>query len=100
MTDYNDVVSNTAKYLSPKYAKKCIQVFISNLFCHKTDEDKNVYAVMTNFCECILYMKSDFLVSCLVGMEKTALFIMEYKDMDMLWIDQFTDFFIHAVEHA
>ena len=48
MTVYNDVVSNTAKYSSPKNAKKSIQVFISNLFRHKTDEDKNVYAVMIN----------------------------------------------------
>jgi hypothetical protein len=45
-------------------------------------------------------MKSDFLVSCLVGMEKTALFMMEYKDVDMSWIDQFTDFSIRAVEHG
>ncbi len=100
MTVYNDVMLNTAKYLLPKNAKKCIQVFISNLFCHKTDENKNVYAVMTNFRECIWYMKSDFLVSCLVGMEKTALFMMEYKDVDMLWIDQFADFSIHVVEHS
>jgi hypothetical protein len=100
MTVYNDVVSNTAKYSSPKNAKKCIQVFISNLFRHKTDDDKNVYAVMTNFRECVWYMKSDFLVSCLVGMEKTALFMMEYKDVDMSWIDQFTDFSIRAVEHG
>jgi hypothetical protein len=77
MTVYNNVVSNTAKYSSPKNAKKCIQVFIPNLFCYKTDEEKNVYAVMTYFCECIWYIKSDFLVSCLVGMEKTALFMME-----------------------
>ena len=56
MTIYNDVVSNTAKYLSPKNAKKCIHVFISNLSCHKTDEKKNVYAMMTNFRECVWYM--------------------------------------------
>ena len=62
MTVYNDVVSNTAKFSSPKNAKKCIQVFISNLFCHKTDDEKSVYAVMTNFCECVCYMKSDFFV--------------------------------------
>ena len=55
---------------------------------------------MTNFRECVWYMKSDFLVSCLVGMEKTALFMMEYKDVDMSWIDQFTDFSIRAVEHG
>jgi hypothetical protein len=74
--------------------------FSSNLVRHKTDDDKNVYAVMTNFRECVWYMKSDFLVSCLVGMEKTALFMMEYKDVDMSWIDQFTDFSIRAVEHG
>ena len=66
----------------------------------KTDENKNVYAVMTNFRECIWYMKSDFIMSCLAGMEKTALFMMEYKDVDMAWIDQFMDFLIHAVEHG
>jgi hypothetical protein len=26
--------------------------------------------------------------------------MMEYKDMDMSWIDQFTDFLIHAVKHG
>ncbi len=86
--------------MSPKNVKKCIQVFVSNVFCYKMDEDKNVYAVMTNFCECVWYMKSDFLVSCLIGMEKTALFMMEYKDVDMTWIDQFTDFSICVVEHC
>jgi hypothetical protein len=45
-------------------------------------------------------MKSDCLVSCLVGMEKTTLFMMEYNDMDMSWIDQFADFLIRVVEHG
>jgi len=42
MNVYKNVVSITAKYASPKNAKKCIQVFVSNLFCHKTDEKKCV----------------------------------------------------------
>ena len=33
-------------------------------------------------------------------MEKTVLFMMEYKDVDMSWIDEFTDFLICAVEHG
>ena len=60
----------------------------------------NVYAVMANFHECIWYMKSDFIVSCVLGMEKTPLFMMEYKDVDMSWIDEFMDFLICAVEHG
>jgi hypothetical protein len=31
MTVYNNVVSKTAKYLSPKNAKKCIHVFIRSM---------------------------------------------------------------------
>ena len=77
-----------------------MQVFISNLFHHKTDETKNIYSVMTNFCECIWYMKSDFLISCLVGMEKTALIMMKYKNIDVSLIDKFVDFSICAVEHG
>ncbi len=91
MTVYNNVVLKTWKYTSPKNINKCIQVFVSKVFYHKSDKDKNVYAVMINFRECVWYMKSDFLVSCLVGMEKTALFMMEYK-VDMSWIDQFVIF--------
>jgi hypothetical protein len=49
MNVYKNVASKTAKYASPKNAKKCIQSFVSNLFHHKTDENKNVYAVMTDF---------------------------------------------------
>jgi hypothetical protein len=45
-------------------------------------------------------MKSDFIVSCLAGMEKTPLFMIEYKDVDMSWIDEITDFSICAVEHG
>jgi len=45
-------------------------------------------------------MKSDFIILCLVGMEKTPLFMMEYQDVDMSWIDEFTDFSIHAVKHG
>ena len=60
---------------------------MSNLFHHKTDENKNVYAVMTNFRECIWYMKSDFIVSWLAEMEKTPMFMIEYKDVDMSWIN-------------
>jgi len=70
MSVYKDVISDTAKYTSPKNAKTCIQVFESNLFCHKTDENKNVYAVMTNFCDCIWYMKSDLLVHVWLGWRK------------------------------
>ena len=32
MTVYNNVVLNTLKYTSPKNVKKCIQVFVSNVF--------------------------------------------------------------------
>ena len=49
MNVYKNVASKTAKYASPKNAKKYIQSFVSNLFHHKTDENKNVYAVMTDF---------------------------------------------------
>ena len=88
----NDVVSNIRKYTSSGNAKTCIQVFVSNLFHHRTDENMNVYAVMTNFHECIWYMKYDFIISCLVGMEKAPL--MEYKllvclGLINLWISQF-----------
>ena len=99
MNVYKNVASKTAKYASPKNAKKYIQSFVSNLFHHKTDENKNVYAVMTNFRECIWYMKSDFIVSCLAGMEKTPLFMIEYRDVDMYWINEFTDFSIRIVKH-
>ena len=100
MSVYNDVVSNTRKYTSLNPGKKCIRIFAFNQFCHKTDETMNVYAVMTNFHECIWYMKSDFIISCLAGMEKSVLFMMEYKDVDMSWVDDFTDFLIRAVEHG
>jgi len=92
MSAYKDVISNTAKYTYPKNAKKCIQVFVSILFHHKTDENKNKYAVMTNFCESIWYMKSDFIVACLAGMEKAPLLMIEYKDVDISWINEFTVF--------
>ena len=92
MSFYKDVVSNTRKYTSSNHAKKYIQVFVSNLFHHKRDENKTVYVVMTNFCEFIWYMKSDFIISCLVGMKKPPLFMLEYKDTNMPWIDKFTDF--------
>ena len=45
-------------------------------------------------------MKTDFIVSCLMGLEKTVSFQQEYKDVDMSWIDSFTDFSIRAVEHG
>ncbi len=54
---------------------------------------------MTNFWECIWYMKSDFIIFCLVGMKKTLLFMLEYKDISMSWIDKFFNVSIHAVEH-
>ena len=49
---------------------------------------KNVYAVMTNFCKCVWYMKSDFIISCLGSMKKTPLFMLEFKDINMSWIDK------------
>jgi len=52
------------------------------------------YTVMTNFCECGWYLKSDFIVSCLEGLKKTELFQREYKVVNMSWIDSFTDFSI------
>ncbi len=48
----------------------------------------------------IWYMHSDFLVSCLESIKKTEFFQKEYADVDMSWIDQFTDFSIRAVEHG
>ena len=59
-----------------------------------------VYAVMTNLHECVWCMKSDFIVSGLKGLEKTVMFQKGYKDVDMSWIDSYTDFSIHAVEHG
>ncbi len=94
MSMYSDVVSDTRKYTSPNQLQKCIQVYVSNLFKHKSEENTVVYAVMTNLHECIWYMKSDFIVSCLKGLEKTVLFQEEYKDVDMSWIHSFTDFLI------
>ena len=70
MSIYKDVISNSSKYTSSKNAKKCIQVFVSNLLHHKTDEDKNENAVTTNFCECIWYMKSDLLFHVWLGWRK------------------------------
>ena len=45
-------------------------------------------------------MKSDLIVSCLKGLEKTVLFQQDDKDVDMSSIDSFTGFSIHAVEHG
>jgi hypothetical protein len=45
-------------------------------------------------------MKSDFIVSCLAGMEKTPLFMIEYKDVHMSWINEFTDFSIRVVKYG
>ena len=80
--------------------KKCIPFYVSNLFKQKSEENEVVYAVMTNLCVCIWYMKSDFIVSCLKGLEKTVLFQQEYKDVDVSWIDSFIDFLMHTVEHG
>ena len=97
---YSDVVSHTRKQVTVAKGKKCIQVFVSKAFRHKNEEKAVVYAVMINFRDCIWYMHSDFLVSCLESMEKTELFEKEYGDVDMSWIDQFTDFSVRAVEHG
>jgi len=45
-------------------------------------------------------MKSDFILSCLAGMEKTLLFMIEYKDVDMSWVNEFSDFLICVVIHG
>ena len=100
MSVYCDVVSDTQYYASPSQLKKCIQVYVSNLFKHNSEDNAVIYAVMTNLHECVWYMKSDFIVSCLKGLEKTVMFQQEYIDFDMSWIDSFTDFLIHAVEHG
>ena len=68
--------------------------YVSKLFKHKSEENMVTYAVMTNLHECVWYMKSDFIVSCLKGLEKTVSFQEEYNDVNMSWIDSFTDFLI------
>lgn len=45
-------------------------------------------------------MKSDFVISCLVGMKDSPLLMLEYKYNNMSWIDNFLDVPIHAVEHG
>jgi len=99
MTVYSDVASDTRKYNSPNQLKKCIQVYVSNMFKHNK-KSTVVYAVMTNLRECVWYMKSDFIMSCLKGLEKAVFFQQEYKDVDLAWIDSSTDFLIRAVEHG
>ena len=99
MSVYSDVVSDTRKFASPNQLKKCIQVYVSNMFKHNK-KSTVVYAVMTNLRECVWYMKSDFIMSCLKGLEKAVFFQQEYKDVDLAWIDSSTDFLIRAVEHG
>ena len=99
MSVYSDVVSDTRKYASPNQLKKCIQGYVSNLFKHKSEKNVVIYAVITNLRECVWYMKSDFIVSCLKGLQKTVLFQQEYKDVVISWIDSFTEFWFRAVEH-
>ncbi len=53
---------------------------------------------MTNFHECSWYMKSGFIISCLARMKKTPLFMLEYKDISIYWIDKFKNFSICDVE--
>jgi len=55
---------------------------------------------MMNLRECVWYLKSEFIMSCLKGLKKPVLFQQEYEDVDMSWIDSFTDFSIHAVEYG
>ena len=74
--------------------------YVSKLFKHKSEENMVTYAVMTNLHECVWYMKSDFIVSCLKRLEKTVLFQEEYNDVNISWIGSFTDFLIRAVEHG
>ena len=45
---YSDVVSHTRKLISVGKDKKCIQVFVSNDFCHMNEEKAVVYAAMIN----------------------------------------------------
>ena len=46
------------------------------------------------------YLKSSFLVSFLEGLDKAMLFLMQYLDIDVTWIDNLSDFSIHAKEHS
>ena len=65
--------------MSSNQGKKCIQVYFLNAFHHKTEDNAVVFAVMMNFHDCVWYMHSDFIVSCLDSMEKTAFFSRNIK---------------------
>ena len=80
---YSDVVTHMRKLVSSNQGKKCIQVYVSNAFLHKTEDNAVVFAVMINFPDCVWYMHSDFIVSCLDAMEKTTFFQHEDNDVDM-----------------
>jgi hypothetical protein len=77
MSMYSDVVLDMRKQISPNQLKKCIQVYISNLFKPKIEENTVGYAVMMNLRECVCYMNSNFVMSCLKGLKKTVLFQQE-----------------------
>jgi len=87
---YSDVVTHTRKLVSSIQGKKFIQVYVSNAFI--TRSKTMLLFLLINFCECVWYMHSEFIVLCLDSMEETAFFQQEYKDIDMSWIAHFTNF--------
>lgn len=50
MTAYSEaVLSNSSSILSGTKEKKSIQVSVSKMFSHKSDNDVGVYAIIINF---------------------------------------------------
>ena len=97
---YSDVVSNSHTLTVSDKEKKCIHVNNLKMFHNKEDDQKIHYVIMINCHDTECYLKSDFVLSCLVGLKKSTLLKSLNSDMDMSWIESFTDVSIQADENG